>query len=134
MIRGSCLCGAVAFEAENPSGFRHCHCSRCRRSRGAAFASNMFVKRADFRWVRGEDLVANYRLPGSQRFGNAFCRSCGSTMPRLVPVLDVMLIPAGSLDTDPGIRPAHHIFVGSKAAWHEITDDLPQHHEYPRDK
>jgi hypothetical protein len=24
-----------------------------------------------------------------------------------------------------------HIFVGSKARWYEIPDDLPQHAEYP---
>jgi hypothetical protein len=23
------------------------------------------------------------------------------------------------------------MFVGSKASWHEILDDLPQHDEYP---
>jgi hypothetical protein len=26
----------------------------------------------------------------------------------------------------PAIRPTEHIFVGSKAPWFEITDDLPQ--------
>jgi len=30
------------------------------------------------------------------------------------------------LDT-PSIRPTAHIYVGSKAAWYEIADDLPQH-------
>jgi len=30
----------------------------------------------------------------------------------------------------PAIRPTEHIFVGSKAAWFEITDDLPQFDEY----
>jgi hypothetical protein len=23
------------------------------------------------------------------------------------------------------------MFIGSKASWHEILDDLPQHDEYP---
>jgi hypothetical protein len=27
-------------------------------------------------------------------------------------------------------RPACHVFVGSKAPWFEITDDLPQYAEY----
>jgi hypothetical protein len=31
----------------------------------------------------------------------------------------------GSLVDDPQIRPTHHIFVGSKAAWDQITDALP---------
>ena len=36
----------------------------------------------------------------------------------------------GSLVDDPSIRPTEHIFVGSKAPWFEITDDLPQSEEY----
>jgi len=44
--------------------------------------------------------------------------------------LNVILIPAGSLDDDPGVRPRYHIFVNSKAAWEEISDGLPQHPEY----
>jgi len=52
-------------------------------------------------------------------------------MPRAVPTRDVVLIPAGSLDNDPKIRTSSHIYVGSKAPWHEITDDLPQFPEGP---
>ena len=131
MFRGSCLCGAVEFVATRPKEFRYCHCSRCRKSRGGAFAANMFVQPADFRWLHGQEEVIKYRLPSTERFGNWFCRICGSPVPREVPVLNVMLIPAGSLDDDPLKRPAYHIFVGSKASWDEITDDLPQHPQYP---
>jgi hypothetical protein len=123
MIRGSCLCGAVAFEADSALEFRNCHCSRCRKSRGSDYAANISVRPEDFRWVRGEDQVVVYRLPNTERFGNAFCRVCGSPVPRR--------IPAGAIDGDPGIRPAYHIFAGSKAPWHEITDRLPQHTAYP---
>ncbi len=131
MIRGSCLCGAVEFEADAAMEFRNCHCSRCRKARGADYAANLFVRAADFRWVRGEDQVISYRLPTAERFGNAFCRVCGSPMPRSVPVRGTMLVAAGAIDGDPGIRPACHIFTGSKAPWHEIADGLPQHPEYP---
>ena len=130
MFRGSCLCGAVVFEAASPFEFRNCHCSRCRKLRGSAFAANVFVPPGDFRWVRREDEVSKFRMPNTERFGNWFCRVCGSPVPREVPVLDVILIPAGSLDDDPGVRPAYHIFVGSKAAWEEISDALPRYPEY----
>ena len=33
----------------------------------------------------------------------------------------------GTLVDDPTIRPTEHIFVGSKARWFTITDDLPQY-------
>jgi hypothetical protein len=40
-------------------------------------------------------------------------------------------VAAGTLDGDPGVRPREHIFVGSKAPWHEITDALPQYAQWP---
>jgi hypothetical protein len=40
-------------------------------------------------------------------------------------------IALATLDDDPGVRPASHTFVGSKAPWFEITDDLPQYQELP---
>jgi hypothetical protein len=131
MFKGSCLCGAVAFEASDPIELRNCHCSRCRKARGAAFAANLFVPATSFRWLRGQDLVLTYRVPNAERFGNSFCKVCGSSIPRKLPTREVVLIPAGTLDDDPVIRTSSHIYVGSKAPWHEITDDVPQYPEGP---
>jgi hypothetical protein len=36
----------------------------------------------------------------------------------------------GTLVESPSIKPTAHIFVGSKAPWFTITDDLPQHQEF----
>ena len=41
-----------------------------------------------------------------------------------------MHVAMGSLVDAPTIRPTEHIFVGSKAPWFEITDDLPQFEEH----
>ena len=39
LVRGSCLCGAVRYEARLPfNKFVQCHCSRCRKATGSAFA------------------------------------------------------------------------------------------------
>ena len=131
MTNGSCLCGAVAFEFGAVIEFRNCHCSRCRKARGTACAANLYVRPAEFRWLRGEDQLVDYRLPSAERFGNAFCRTCGNPVPRYVPARDFFVVPAGALDSDPGVRPSYHIFTGSRAPWHEITDTLPQWAEYP---
>ena len=40
-------------------------------------------------------------------------------------------VPYGSLVDEPTLEPTAHLFVGSKARWYEIRDDLPQHDEYP---
>jgi len=126
--RGSCLCGTVTYIVTSPPQRSvNCHCSRCRRARSAAFGSMLF---APVRYTRGEDLLATYTLPGARRYSYAFCRVCGSGMPRPNPSGGVTGIQMGSLDDDPGMRPQAHIFVGSKAPWYEIADDLPQYAEY----
>jgi hypothetical protein len=107
----------------------NCHCSMCRKHHGAPFVTFVGVNTADFRWVKGEDLVQRYQSsPGHTR---AFCRVCGSSLPDPDPGSTDFYLPAGTLDDDPGVRLAAHIFVGSKAPWVEITDELPQFDEYP---
>jgi hypothetical protein len=126
-IHGSCLCNAVAFEATSaPLISRHCHCSRCRKGRSAAHASNIAVPLEGFRFTRGEDRLGSYKAPEAQFFMQVFCRTCGSPMPRADANRGFAVLAMGALDADPGVRPRNHIFVGSKAPWFEITDSLPQ--------
>ncbi len=58
------------------------------------------------------------------------CRECGSFLYSVVRDGNYVHVAMGSLIDAPSIRPNHHIFVGSKAPWFEITDDLPQYEEY----
>ena len=129
---GSCLCGEVAYEMSGkPVAMYQCHCRRCRKSRSSAHGANLFYKLDDFRWTRGEENVVDYKLPEAVRFGAAFCRKCGGSTPRVSLERRMVVVPAGALDTDPGMRPMAHIFVGSKAPWFEITDNIPQFAEMP---
>jgi len=126
-IAGSCLCDAIRFEVDGaPLLMVNCHCSRCRRGRSAAHASNLFVGIDQVRFTRGKEHMKVFDLPGAERFGVNFCGICGGCVPRDSPKIGRTNIPGGSLDTDPGIRPGYHIFVGSKAPWYEITDALPR--------
>jgi hypothetical protein len=127
VVPGSCLCGGVAWEVTGlPSLMMNCHCSRCRRGRGAAHATNAFYKLDQFHWVRGEELTRSFKVPDAQFFTQHFCTVCGSPTPRVMEKFNRVLIPAGELDADPGARPSAHIFVAYKAPWFEITDDIPQ--------
>ncbi len=129
MVGGSCLCGDVAWEASGQfHGMSHCHCSMCRKSHGTAFATYVATESAGFRWLRGNKGVASYE--SSPGFRRCFCPRCGSVVPG-APHGERIFVPAGCLDDDPGARPQGHFFVGSKAPWFEITDDLPQFDTYP---
>ena len=130
-LRGSCLCGAVRFElAGRPQWINHCHCSMCRKAQGAAFGSFLHAPGQGFRWLAGAERVRRYvSSPGNER---PFCEVCGSRLPVLEDEGRHVIIPAGLLDDDPGIRPLVHIHVGSQAPWYEIgADGLPRFDGYP---
>ena len=132
VAEGSCLCGGVGFElAGAPLRMMNCHCSRCQRGRSAAHASNVFYKPEQLRWTRGEALVTEYKVADARFHTVAFCSRCGGKVPRVSAERGIVIVPAGSLDTDPGIRPAGHIFVADKAPWFDITDALPQFEQMP---
>jgi hypothetical protein len=129
MLRGSCLCGAVTYEISGPlAHVGNCHCSICRKSHGAAFVTWGILGPQTLRWTAGEaKLRAFESSPGTQRL---FCGECGSALASSHggAVGEVVV---GTLLDHPGMTPQEHIFVGSKAPWHEITDSLPQHPGWP---
>ncbi len=131
MIKGHCECGRVRFEAEGEiSEFSHCHCSQCRRLHGAAFATFAGVAREKFRYLSGEDVLRVYA--SSSKNERVFCGVCGSPIlcdPLTEP--DALYLSMSTLSGTPEHPPAYHAYVGSKAPWHEITDDLEQFDTMP---
>ena len=130
MIRGGCLCGGVRFEIERAVGpFELCHCSRCRKASGSAFAAGLGVQVADFRLLSGAELVRTYEAPVREcppAYRVAFCSRCGSPVPDPRAGTPWFEIPAGLLDDAPGLQPDKHIFVDCQSPWFAITDRLPQ--------
>jgi hypothetical protein len=87
-IRGSCVCGAVAFRIEGP--FK----------------------------------VKRFELPNAKYWSTAFCTDCGSAMPWLTRNGKAVVVGAGGLDDDPGVRPTRSVFFGSRAPWYTHVSDL----------
>jgi len=131
MLKGSCLRDAVRYAVDGAiEEMHHRHCSRCRKSHGAAFSTFGRVPTAAFRVTRDADAIRRYR--SSAQVERAFCEACGSNLTfRFDPLPDAVWVAIGTLDDDPGLRPQGHIFAASIAPWHAITDTLPQYDEYP---
>ncbi len=130
---GGCLCGRVSYEITGNIGiFQYCHCSRCRKFTGSAFASNLLVSPDQLRWITGESLVARFELEKAKYFATAFCTCCGSSLPWLAQGGKVIIVPAGTLDSDPGIRPSQNLFCASRAGWYEAPSALPEYDELPK--
>ena len=130
--RGSCLCNAITYQFSGPEFvFQYCHCSRCRKFTGSAHAANIIIDPKQFEWLGGEELVGRYEHPEANHFATCFCTRCGSSLPWLAKSGRSMVIPAGTLDEDPGIRPTQNIFWHDRAPWQKEVADLVQYDELP---
>jgi hypothetical protein len=127
LLVGKCECGAVRYQVAD--AFRYaanCHCSRCRAATGSAFKPFAGIERGKLEVTEGQDLVL---VVGEQNSNDTRCGTCGSLLFSVVRDGAYVHVAMGSLVDAPTIRPTSHIYVGSKAPWFEITDDLPQHEE-----
>lgn len=125
-ISGHCLCGAVRFEVRDAflyAGF--CHCSDCRRFSGSASSALAGLETTHFRLLAGNEALRHYRKSDSTVLG--FCGTCGSSLYAAKPRRGLLHLRLGVLDEAPALRPQFHSHVGSKAAWDEICDGLPQY-------
>lgn len=130
--KGSCLCGAVTYEYDDPvSDFRYCFCPRCRKATGSAHVANIFVKPEQFHWKSGQEHVKRYDLPEARSFATCFCTICGSPLPHATRSAKRVVIPAGSLDDDPGVKPNCSIWWSERAPWYLTADELRRYDEEP---
>jgi hypothetical protein len=130
-LRGQCMCGAVEYAVADAFEYAlNCHCSQCRRATGSAFKPLAGIPSSHLTLVRGGDTVLRY---GDEAAHDVHCRICGSLLYSAVREGSYVHVAMGTLTDMPAIRPSMHIFVGSKAAWYDITDDLPQYREFPED-
>jgi hypothetical protein len=127
-LAGKCFCGAVQYTVGDEFVYAlNCHCSNCRRTTGSAFKPFAGIARDRLRITKGEQ---NLMIFGEELANNTHCKLCGSLLYSVVRDGAYVHVAMGTLVDDPTIRPSKHIFVGSKAPWFTITDDLPQYREH----
>jgi hypothetical protein len=127
-LAGKCFCGAVQYAVSDEFRYAmNCHCSNCRRTTGSAFKPFAGIEREKFAVTQGADGLLIY---GGEKAHDTHCRKCGSLLYSVVRDGAWVHVALGTLVDDPSIRPSQHIFVGSKAPWFTITDDLPQFEEH----
>jgi hypothetical protein len=131
LASGSCLCGKVKFECENFfSEFHLCHCIQCQKTTGSAHASNLFTARENITWLSGQDYVRRFDFPG-RSISKAFCTECGSPLPYLSGTGKALVVPAGSLDSNPNIGPQDNIFWLERASWYDEVRDAKHFEGFP---
>ena len=128
MLAGKCECGAVRYSVADEFLYAsNCHCSRCRAATGSAFKPFAGIEREKLQITNGADGLL---IVGEETLNDTRCAACGSLLFSVVRDGAYVHVALGSLADSPSLRPTKHIFVGSKAPWFEITDDLPQFEEH----
>ena len=129
VLKGRCGCGAVEYEVADEFRYAaNCHCSRCRAATGSAFKPFAGIERDKLIVTEGGDRLSVF---GEETLNDTRCAECGSLLYSVVRDGEWVHVAMGSLVDDPTIRPSEHIYVGSKAPWHQITDAFPQFEELP---
>jgi len=127
-LQGQCLCRAVTYSVDDAFAYAlNCHCSQCRRATGSAFKPFGGIPIDRVRLIAGADAVMRH---GDDAGHDLHCRFCGSLLYSVVREGSYAHVTYGTLNDAPSLHPSAHIFVGSKAEWHHITDDLPQYDEF----
>ncbi|CAN5254233.1 GFA family protein [soil metagenome] len=125
ILAGKCFCGAVQYEVADAFLYAmNCHCSNCRRTTGSAFKPFAGIEREKLALLAGADDLLVY---GDDKANDTHCKACGSLVYSVVRDGAYVHVAMGSLVDAPSIRPTRHIFVGAKAPWFTITDELPQY-------
>src|SRR4051812_21490492 len=128
LLAGRCECGTVRYRVADTFRYAaNCHCSNCRASTGSAFKAFAGIERDKLEVTQGADALLVW---GEENANHTRCGVRGSLLYSVVRDGEYVHVALGSLVDAPTIRPAEHIFVGSKAPWFEITDGLPQNDEY----
>jgi hypothetical protein len=128
VLVGKCECGTVRYRVADAFLYAaNCHCSRCRAATGSAFKPFAGIEREKLEITNGRDKLL---IVGESNSNDTRCATCGSLLFSVVRNGAYVHVAMGSLVDTPSLRPNKHIFVGSKASWFEITDNLPQFEEY----
>ena len=130
VLRGRCACNGIAYEVDDAfvAAF-NCHCSNCRATTGSAFLPWGEIEREKLRVTKGAGSLLVIGDPDT--YHEVRCEACLSLLYWTARDGAYVRVPYGSLIDEPTLKPTAHMFVGSKAPWHQILDDLPQHDEYP---
>jgi len=131
ILKGSCLCGAVSYSVTHqPTQFYFCHCEQCQKVTGSGFAANMIAPVDSIYWQSGEELLTHFEHP-SRAFSKTFCSLCGSGVPHINKSKTSLVIPAGSLDEIPDIKPNANLFVSETAAWLDVGLSAKRFNAFP---
>ena len=129
MVQGNCLCGQIHFEAsEIPGMVFNCHCSRCRKAHGAAFATQVICSKSTLRFLSGRERLCEYVVGNIVR---AFCGGCGSRLMNYTVGPEYLSISLPSIKGREDLRPGGECFVLDKLQFVQLDCTIAHYPQLP---
>ena len=128
MLHGSCLCGAVVFEALPDRCFVDCHCSQCRKQSGHFWAATS-AGHDNFRLLKDDGLAWYDASPAARR---GFCRFCGSFLFWQPRGENRISIGGGVFDTSTGLTIGEALFEEDAGDYYSPSAHPPAVTSVPR--
>ena len=120
--QGSCLCGTVCYRVSTPlKAVTHCHCKKCQKGHGAAFATYASASKSSVHIVSSLQTLKAYE--SSEGVFREFCSRCGSSLfwsDANGAYPDWVSIAIATLDTPFLPSKQKHACVDSKAGWFDL--------------
>jgi hypothetical protein len=134
---GGCACGHVRYRVKSwPLIVHCCHCSRCQRQNGSAFAVNALIEADRVEILQGDvtDILVPSPSGKNQRISR--CPKCQVAVWSNYLVMYgglgelVRFIRVGTLDDPSRMPPDVHIYTSSKQPWITLPPDAMVVDEY----
>ena len=119
-MEGGCPCGTVRYRLTASPLFVHCcHCTRCQRETGSAFAVNALIEASAVELLQGQ--LRKTSAPSASGKGQVIfrCPDCGGAVWSSYGIVRtaILVIHVGTLDDPTTAPPDIHIFTSTKQPW-----------------
>lgn len=117
--KGSCACGAVKFETDEPiTGFTACHCKTCRQWTGGPFMATNCGENVRF---EGEENIGKINF--SEWAERGFCKVCGSSLYYKLISSGQYFMSLGSFEDQNGLVMKTQVFIDEKPDSYEFANE-----------
>lgn len=123
-LLGSCICEKVKYKVKDDFiSFKLCHCRLCQKASGSSNAANAFTSVESIRWLQGETQLKRFDVPNSL-VRRVFCKNCGTSMPFITQNESLLVIPVGTLSSQPKLSPQEVRYWHERMPWYDKSKSL----------
>lgn len=123
---GSCLCGAVRYEANVPPAVAgHCYCTDCRKASGTSHCTHAAVPESELT-VTGDVKFFDKPADSGNIVSRGFCPNCGSAVySRNSGMPGMAFVRASSMDDLDTAVPQMTVYASRAPSWARIDSEHP---------